>query len=247
MAKGYNPSEFCLVAFGGSGPLHAAELIEEMSIQKALIPKTPGLLAAYGLLTENMRRDFVQTYVMDISDDCAAILEKWFAALEKDADRWFDEEKIEQSLRSREYFLDMRYKGQNHEIRVPVTLQDITSAQTLRAAFTAAYERLYSFSSKDTVQIVNFGLSALGDIVYPVIVRDEYAGEDASAAVIGSRHVYEGGGQYADYILYDREKLHNGNVIQGPAIVEQMDSTTIVLSNQKATVDEFLNMIIERK
>ena len=128
-----------------------------------------------------MRRDFVQTYVMDISDDCAAILEKWFAILEKDAEKWFDEEKIDASLRSREYFLDMRYKGQNHEIRVPITMKDIASAQTLRDAFTAAYERLYSFSSKDTVQIVNFGLSALGDIVYPVIVKDEYAGEDPSA------------------------------------------------------------------
>ena len=247
VAKGYNPSEFCLVAFGGSGPLHAAELMEEMSIQKALIPKTPGLLAAYGLLTENMRRDFVQTYVMDISDDCAAILEKWFAALETEAEQWFEQEKIEPSLRKREYFLDMRYKGQNHEIRVPVTMEDIASAQTLRDAFTAVYERLYSFSSKDMVQIVNFGLSALGDIVYPVIVKDPYAGEDASAAIIGSRRVYEGNGQFADYILYDREKLHNGNVIQGPAVIEQMDSTTIVLSNQKATVDTYLNMMIQRK
>ena len=247
VAKGYNPSEFCLVAFGGSGPLHAAELMEEMSIQKALIPKTPGLLAAYGLLTENMRRDFVQTFVMDISDDCAAVLEKWFEKLEQDAKLWFDQENIAENLRSREYFLDMRYKGQNHEIRVPITMADITSAQTLRSAFTAAYERLYSFSSNDMVQIVNFGLSALGDIVYPVIVKDEYAGEDPFAAVIGSRHVYEGGGKFADYILYDRDKLHNGNVIQGPAIIEQMDSTTIVLSNQKATVDEFLNMMIERK
>ena len=247
VAKGYNPSDFCLVAFGGSGPLHAAELMEEMSIQKALIPKTPGLLAAYGLLTENMRRDFVQTFVMEISDDCAAILEKRFADLEQDALAWFEEEKIDPALRRREYFLDMRYKGQNHEIRVPVTLGDVASAQTLRDAFTAVYERLYSFSSKDTVQIVNFGLSALGDIVYPVIVKDAYAGEDPSAAVIGSRHVYQGGGQYADYILYDREKLHCGNVIQGPAIVEQMDSTTIILPGQKATVDQFLNMMIERK
>ena len=247
VAKGYNPSEFCLVAFGGSGPLHAAELMEEMSIQKALIPKTPGLLAAYGLLTENMRRDFVQTYVMDISDDCAAVLEQWFATLEQDAQRWFDQEGIAENLRSREYFLDMRYKGQNHEIRVPITMADITSAQTLRSAFTAAYERLYSFSSNDMVQIVNFGLSALGDIVYPVIVKDEYAGEDPTGAIIGSRHVYEGNGKFADYTLYDRDKLHNGNVIQGPAIIEQMDSTTIVLSNQKATVDEFLNMMIQRK
>jgi len=247
VAKGYNPSEFCLVAFGGSGPLHAAELIEEMNIKKALIPKTPGLLAAYGLLTENMRRDFVQTFVMELSDDCAAILEKQFAALEKEADAWFEEEEIGEEMRSREYFLDMRYKGQNHEIRVPIQPEDSKSAETLKAAYTKAYERLYSFSSDDMIQIVNFGLSAIGDIVYPVITEDEYAGEDPSAAIIGSRNVYEGNGKYADYILYDKEKLRNGNIIQGPAIIEQMDSTTIVLSTQKATVDKYLNMMIERK
>ena len=247
VAKGYNPSDFCLVAFGGSGPLHAAELIEEMTIKKALIPKAPGLLAAYGLLTENMRRDFVQTYVMDLSDETKAVLDRQFRALEADAEAWFAEEKIEPSQRHREYFLDMRYKGQNHEIRVPIQIEAIDSAAALRAEFIKAYERLYSFSSDDAVQIVNFGLSALGDIVYPVVTKDEYAGEDPSAAVIGSRHVYEGNGKFADYILYDRDKLRCGNVIQGPAIIEQMDSTTIVLSNQKATVDTYLNMMIERK
>ena len=247
VAKGYNPTEFCLVAFGGSGPLHAAELMEEMSIQKALIPKTPGLLAAYGLLTENMRRDFVQTFVMDLSDDCAATLEKRFAELHVEADKWFDVEKIAPEMRSKEYFLDMRYKGQNHEIRVPITMDQLTSAQTLRAAYIKAYEQLYSFSSDDAIQIVNFGLSALGDIVYPTIPKDAYAGEDASAAIIGKRNVYVGNGKYEDYILYDRDKLHNGNVIMGPAVIDQMDSTTILLSNQKITVDEYLNMMIERK
>ena len=247
VSKGYNPGDFCLVAFGGSGPLHAAELMEEMSIGKALIPKTPGLLAAYGLLTENMRRDFVQTFVMDLSEETKTILEKRFCELEREADAWFDEESIAPEQRHREYFLDMRYKGQNYEIRVPVEAEAIGSAGTLRAEFIKAYERLYSFSSDDEVQIVNFGLSALGDIVYPTVVKDEYAGEDASSAVVGSRRVYEGGGKFADYTLYDRAKLRNGNVVCGPAVIEQMDSTTIVLSGQKATVDPYLNMMIERK
>ena len=246
VAKGYNPSEFCLVAFGGSGPLHAAELIDEMMIKKALIPKTPGLLAAYGLLTENMRRDFVQTNVMEVNDQCHNVLEKQFNLLERDADIWFDEEKIDSEKRSREYFLDMRYKGQNHEIRVPIDKTIISSADKIREEFTIAYERLYSFSSDDAVQIVNFGLSAIGDIVYPVINEDEYDGEDSSKALIGTRRVYEGNGEYSDYGLYDREKLRNGNIIYGPAIVEQMDSTTIILGSQKATVDKYLNMMIER-
>ncbi len=247
VAKGYDPSGFCLVAFGGSGPLHAAELIEDMLISRALIPKTPGLLAAYGLLTENMRRDFVQTNVVELSEDSAKILEKQFSALEKDAEKWFAEEDIPQERQRREYFLDMRYKGQNHEIRVPLQRQDAGDADRIKAAFTEVYERLYSFSSKDAVQIVNFGLSAIGDIVYPKIITDDYAGEDPSSAIIGSRSVRESATESADYTLYDREKLHYGNIITGPAIVEQMDSTTIILPGQTARVDKYLNIIIERK
>ena len=245
VAKGYNPSDFCLVAFGGSGPLHAADLMEEMNIRKALIPPRPGLLAAYGLLTENMRRDFVQTFVTEISDETEALLQKQFAALRQEAAAWFEEERIDPSVRRLEYFLDMRYKGQNHEIRVPVDEKTADSAAALKEAFTQAYERLYSISSNDAVQIVNFGLSAVGEIVYPRLVEEAPAGADASAAVTGSRCVREEGGRMTDYTLYDRDKLHNGNVILGPAIVEQMDSTTLILPGQKATVDRYLNMMLE--
>lgn len=247
VAKGYDPSNFCLVAFGGSGPLHAAELIEDMLISRALIPKTPGLLAAYGLLTENMRRDFVQTKVIELQEGTVQILAEQFTALEADAEKWFDDEDIPKENRRREYFLDMRYKGQNHEIRVPVDRETLKDISGIRDAFTEVYKRLYSFSSKDAVQIVNFGLSAVGDIVYPKIVADAYSGEDASLAVIGSRSVRESEDSFAEYTLYDREKLHYGNIITGPAIIEQMDSTTIVLMGQTAKVDAYLNIIIERK
>ena len=247
VSKGYNPSELCLVAFGGSGPLHAAELIEEMAINKALIPKTPGLLAAYGLLTENMRRDFVQTCVMDLSENCEKTLTEQMDKLKKEAELWFEQENISKSLRYVNYFLDMRYKGQNYEIRVPVNEEQLSSASNLIKEFKSSYERLYSFSTDDVIQIVNFGLSATGDIVYPVIKEDGYAGKNAENAVIGARKVYDDNGDTCDYTLYDREKLHNGNIIYGPAIIEQMDSTTIVFANQKATVDKHLNIMIERR
>ena len=109
--KGYNPSEFCLVPFGGSGPLHAAELIEELMIEKSLIPKAPGLLAAYGLLTEDMRRDFVQTHVMNCEGGFYEILNKEFRRLEDEAETWFDKEGIDKEKRRMEYFLDMRYSN----------------------------------------------------------------------------------------------------------------------------------------
>ena len=184
---------------------------------------------------------------MDLSENCEDILSKQMDKLKKDADLWFEQESIDASLRRRSYFFDMRYKGQNYEIRVDVDENDYACADKLIQAFKAAYERLYSFSTDDTVQIVNFGLSATGDIVYPVVKEDAYAGENPEAAVIGTRKVYGDGGEALDYTLYDREKLHNGNIVYGPAIIEQMDSTTIVFPNRKATVDKYLNMMIERR
>ncbi|MBR4024280.1 MAG: hydantoinase/oxoprolinase family protein [Firmicutes bacterium] len=245
--KGYNPSEFCLVPFGGSGPLHAAELIEELMIEKSLIPKAPGLLAAYGLLTEDMRRDFVQTHVMNCEGGFYEILNKEFRRLEDEAETWFDKEGIDKEKRGMEYFLDMRYQGQNHEIRVPFSFDDSSDENSVRKAFTEAYERLYSFSSDDMVQIVNFGLSAIGDIVYPAVPEDEYHGEECSAAVTGERKVYIGSGEFENYKIYDRDLLGNGNIVHGPAIVEQMDSTTIIPNGMKGTVDKNLNIMLERE
>lgn len=243
--KGYNPSDFALVAFGGAGPLHAAELMEELSMPMSIIPKTPGLLAAYGLLTEDMRRDFVQTSVMDLGQTDFSVITTMYDRLEHDADVWFDKEQIPMDERGLEYYLDMRYKGQNYEIAVPYD-KSIQNVEALRERFTETYLRLYSYSSEDEVQIVNFGLSAIGRISKPRIEREDYVGEDSSSAIMGERMVLLEDGSRENYMLYDREKLHCGNVINGPAIVEQMDSTTIILNNQKAVVDEYFNMIITR-
>ena len=243
--KGYNPSDFALVAFGGAGPLHAAELMEELSMPMSIIPKTPGLLAAYGLLTEDMRRDFVQTSVIDLGQTDFSVITTMYDRLEHDADVWFDKEQIPMDERGLEYYLDMRYKGQNYEISVPYD-KSIQNVEALRERFTETYLRLYSYTSADEVQIVNFGLSAIGRISKPRIEREDYVGEDSSSAIMGERMVLLEDGSRENYILYDREKLHCGNVINGPAIVEQMDSTTIILNNQKAVVDEYFNMIITR-
>ena len=243
--KGYNPSDFALVAFGGAGPLHAAELMEELSMPMSIIPKTPGLLAAYGLLTEDMRRDFVQTSVMDLGQTDFSVITTMYDRLEHDADVWFDKEQIPMDERGLEYYLDMRYKGQNYEISVPYD-KSIQNVEALRERFTETYLRLYSYTSEDEVQIVNFGLSAIGRISKPRIEREDYVGEDSSSAIMGERMVLLEDGSRENYMLYDREKLHCGNVINGPAIVEQMDSTTIILNNQKAVVDEYFNMIITR-
>ncbi|MCI8465951.1 MAG: hydantoinase/oxoprolinase family protein [Lachnospiraceae bacterium] len=243
--KGYNPTDFALVAFGGAGPLHAAELMEELNMPMAIIPKAPGLLAAYGLLTEDMRRDFVQTNVLDLNHIPFSTITDRYERLEREAAVWFEKEQIPEEERELEYYLDMRYKGQNYEIAVTFDKR-LTSMEQLKERFTETYLRLYSYSSADEIQIVNFGLSAIGHIAKPRTAREDYVGEDASGAVMGSRMVLMEDGSREKYLLYDRERLHCGNVVLGPAIVEQMDSTTIILKNQKAVVDEYFNMVITR-
>ncbi len=243
--KGYNPTDFALVAFGGAGPLHAAELMEELNMPMAIIPKAPGLLAAYGLLTEDMRRDFVQTNVMDLNHILFSAITDMYWRLEGEAESWFEKERIPEEERELAYYLDMRYKGQNYEIAVNFD-KEIASMEQLKERFTETYLRLYAYSSADEIQIVNFGLSAIGHIAKPRTAREDYVGADSSGAVMGSRMVLMEDGSREKYLLYDREQLHCGNVVFGPAIVEQMDSTTIILKNQKAVVDEYFNMVITR-
>lgn len=246
VAKGHNPSDFSLVAFGGSGPLHAAELLNEMLFEKVIVPYTPGLLAAYGLLTENLRRDFIQTYVIDLAEDTLFEVINQFGKLESNARDWYKQESIPTRKQRSEYFLDMRYKGQNHEIRVPITAEKLHSIEEIHNEFSDAYKRLYSFCSDDRVQIVNFGLSAMGDITKPAVAEAEYSGEDAANAIIGQRDVYDSSDKIQQYVLYSRDRLKNGNVIGGPAIVEQMDSTTVIMAGQTGRVDRYLNIIISR-
>ena len=171
VAKGYNPERFLPGSLWRLRPASCGRADGRDDDSKALIPKTPGLLAAYGLLTENMRRDFVQTKVTDLHGDSFAVLRKEFCILETEAAAWFDSEEIPAEKRALEYFLDMRYKGQNHEIRVPLDMKEVKDSGAIAEAFIKAYERLYSFSTDDMMQIVNFGLSAVGDIVYPVITE----------------------------------------------------------------------------
>ena len=243
--KGYNPEDFDMVAFGGAGPLHAAELMRELNIRKAIIPRTPGLLAAYGLLTEDVRKDFVRTNVINIDKTDFKSIYEIFNELKSQAEDWFDFEKIPSSRRVVRLFLDMRYLGQNYEIEVEYDEDSIKNNEDLINAFNTKYKKIYLYCYDDPIQIINFNLTAVGTINKPNIVKGKISGEDASKAVIGERKVSTDNNGFEKYKLYDRDKLEPGNVVVGPAIIEQMDSTTIILSGQSGKVDEYYNIAIE--
>ncbi len=245
--RGHDPRDYMLAAFGGAGPLHAARLARELDIARVLIPRNPGIFCALGLLMTDLRADFATTRLTTLAPDAAAAVEDAFTTLRGQAEAWFAAEGISERQVART--VDMRYAGQNYEL--PVALPDgaVTQASldALAAGFAAAHQRMYGFVAEgEAVQLVTFRVEATGLVSRARFRAEADAGPDASGAIAGTREVWlpEAGG-FVACPVYDRERLQAGNRFAGPAIVEQMDATTLVLPGMVATVEPYLNMVLE--
>ena len=237
--KGYDPRAYTMVAFGGAGPLHAAALARDLGVREVLVPPTPGILCALGLLVEPLRLDLVRTRVQLLETLTAAELDHLFADMAAEGAAWLDGEAVPAARRRLLRALDMRYLGQNFELTVPAPPGGPGAPEALRAAFLGEHERVYGYAAPDEpVQIVAVRLTALGEpeaLALPP--RPLAPGPSPEAARAGERPVYfdEPGG-FAPTPIYRRERLLAGHELTGPAIVEQMDSTTVVLPGQRARV-----------
>jgi len=246
--KGYDPRAYTLVAFGGAGPLHAATLARDLGMRQVLVPPTPGILCALGLLVEPLRLDLVRTRVQLLDALTLPEIRQWFADLEADAATWLDREGAAPERRQMLRAFDMRYVGQNFELSVgaPPALWSGDLA-ALRDAFLREHERVYGYAAADEpVQLVALRLTALAELdplVLPPLARA--AGPDPAAARIGERPVYfEEARAFVPAPIYRRERLRAGHRLAGPAIVEQMDSTTVIPPGQEAVVDERANLLL---
>ena len=244
--KGYDPRAYTMVAFGGAGPLHAAALARDIGIRQVLVPPAPGILCALGLLVEPRRLDLVRTRVGLLDAAFAADVARLFDELEAEARAWLEREGVTSARRRITRAFDMRYLGQNFELRVPEPAER-GDVEALRRAFLREHERVYGYAADDEpVQVVNVRLTALGDpepLDLPAVAAASKP--DPGAARVGERPVwFDETGAFTPTPVYRREKLLAGHTIPGPAIVEQMDSTTVVLPGQSATVDTHGNLLI---
>jgi len=247
--RGHDPRDYTLVALGGAGPLHAARLAKELEIRRILVPRTPGIFCALGLLLTDLRADFARTRLSLFTPDSLPDIDDAFAILLRRADEWFEREAIAPADRRTARTVDMRYAGQNYEIAIPLPDGPVGPATyaALADGFAAAHQRLYGFVAADEpVQLVTFRVEATGVVRKAEFRPQPDAGPDASAAVMGYRDVWiaEAAG-FVSCPVYDRDKLLAGNRIAGPAIVEQMDATTLVLPGMAARVEPYLNLILE--
>jgi N-methylhydantoinase A len=247
--RGHDPRDYALVAFGGAGPLHAARLAKELDIGRIVVPRSPGILCAMGLLLTDLRADFAVTRVHTLATAALADIADAFRVLAGQADAWFAEVHIEAAARRIMRTADMRYAGQNYELAIPLADGPLgpASLQALADAFAAAHQRMYGFIAEDDpVQLVTFRIEAAGIVPKATFKPQPDAGPDAASAIIARRDVWlpEAGG-FVTCPIYDRDRLRAGNQIVGPAIVEQMDATTVVLPELVARVEPYLNLILE--
>jgi N-methylhydantoinase A len=247
--RGHDPRDYTLMAFGGAGPLHAARLARELDIKRILVPRNPGILCAMGLLLTDLRADFAATRLLPLEPGVLGEIESAFAALNTQAEAWFAHEEIAADARRLLRTVDMRYAGQNYELAIPLPDGPITpkTLDVLAQGFADAHQRMYGFlADNEPVQLVTFRLEATGLVSKATLKAHPAAGEDASHAIRESRDVWLAeSGDFVACPVYAREELKSGNRFSGPAIVEQMDATTVVLPGMNARVDPYLNLILE--
>jgi N-methylhydantoinase A len=214
-----------------------------------LVPPAPGILCALGLLVEPLRLDLVRTRVGLLDSMAVADLADVFAGLEAEATAALDREAVPPPRRHLARALDMRYLGQNFELAVPAPPALWSGdREALRRAFVAEHARVYGYAADDEpIQIVNVRLTALGapdPLGLPVVARAARADPGEARAGARAVHFDEAGG-FVVTPIYRRERLLAGHRVDGPAIVEQMDSTTVIPPGQHATVDAHANLLID--
>ncbi|WP_440412488.1 hydantoinase/oxoprolinase family protein [Neorhizobium petrolearium] len=251
--RGHDPAKFVAVPFGGGGALHAGSLIKDVGLQAALVPRFPGVTSALGCVIADIRHDQVQTVNLTVAALDTEVLDKRMVA-EAEAARQIVEEAGLQIERIDVIFeLDMHYVGQTHTVSVPlpVTVENGSTGVTreiVQAAFDAAYQSSFSRLLPGLqAKIVNLRTSAIGrrpHFSLGALVPEP--GTTVEQAKRGNRPVWFDGGWH-DTAIYARLELPVGAVIQGPAILEQPDATVLVDPDLMARVDDFGNVIMERK
>jgi N-methylhydantoinase A len=248
--RGFDPREFVLVAFGGAGPLQANAIAADVGIREVIIPMSPGVSSALGLLLADLKHDFVRTYIRLLNKVDLDFINATFRTFE---DRGREALRVERVPDDKQSFLcemDMRYAGQSFELKVPLLASrvDEQMLQSLEDIFHTLHERAYGHSTPgEPIEVVNLRLTAKGIIPKPKIKRLAYSHDEVARALKGRRDVcFSPIDGYVMTPIYDRYQLLAGSTITGPTVIEEFDSTIVVLANFSASVDEFGSVHIVR-
>ena len=249
--RGHDPRDFVLMCFGGAGPMHGCALAEELNNTKIVIPHNPGLFSAYGLLAADFKNNLVKA-IMKLMDEVEVKkVETAFEKLESKGTKLLEMQRVQKVNMRFIRQMDLRYFGQSYELEIPTSkpFNEKILDQTVDM-FHKRHLAVYGYAVKDEpVELVNVRLIAVGLVQKPKLVEKPLHGEKPlKGAVIAERKVFFE--QVNDFIqtpIYRREKLKAGNMIDGPAVIEQYDATTVAYPNWTALVDTFGNIVLSIK
>lgn len=239
--RGYDPRDFALVAFGGAGALHGAALARDLAIPTVIVPPHPGVTSAMGCLLVDIRHDLMCTWLADAAAAEAGDIEREFKALETEARERLAHEGVAPGDMVLTRSIDMRYGGQWRSLTVPAGAP-FTDVGAAVEAFGAAHEREYNYRRDGAVvEIFRLNLTAVGVTPKAELARHAPGGDMPEPR--SHRDVVFDEGTHPTPI-YWRETLPSGAVVEGPAVLEQLDSTTLVPPGARAEVDPWLNLVI---
>ncbi|MCD7865904.1 MAG: hydantoinase/oxoprolinase family protein [Clostridiales bacterium] len=249
--RGFDPREFALFACGGAGSLHACSVARELGMKHVIIPLNPGALCAVGLVNTDLMYDYSKTEMQLSTKADLAALQRDYAALEEEA--W--EKLLEDGMSAEEIVIqrvaDCRYEGQGYEMRVPVIGGSVTedTIEKMKESFHEAHKKQFGRSYRQVaVEIVNIRVIGTGKIEDLEPIRIEHGDGDVSRAVTGERNVtfkVNGKPEHRMTKIYDRSLFRSGDEIQGPAIVNQMDTTIVIEPDCVGHVNDFGIIVID--
>ena len=243
--RGHDLRDFMLLAFGGAGPLHAGRIAADLGMAGIVVPLYPGVYSAMGLVMSDVKHDYIRSRLTALSKVSEAEVNAVFAELEGRAHKELAEEHFEPGQTQIEYALDMRYAGQGYELtlscKAPLAPGDLA---TLRANFDEEHRKMFGHTApEEPVEIVSYRLRGVGRVPPVEIPKFKPTGTPLSAALREMRRA-RFDGKTVECPVYQRERLDVGATFTGPAIVDQLDCTTVVPPGQTVRIDEYRNMII---
>lgn len=244
--RGYDPKDFSLVAFGGAGPLHAVELARALGCRAVIIPRHPGLLCALGLLATDLQFDFARTALQRGPDYDFQRMDRIWRELTAEAGEALAREGVPPDRHRFTRLADLRYAKQGFElsIEVPSGGLDSTWAARLTESFHALHERLYTFAQRaQPVEVVTLRLRAIG-LVEKIALPEVASAAGSTPSACDHRTVHLDGTRHGKVPVYRRDTLLAGHLLRGPAVIDQLDTTSLLFPEQTAEVDWYGNLTV---
>ena len=246
--RGHDLRDFHLLAFGGAGPLHAARIAENLGMAGVVIPLFPGVYSAMGLLISDVKHDYVRSKMSPLVDTKLDGVTEIFDELEGLARKDLGEEEFSEERIAIERAIDMRYAGQGYELTIPCPASlNSDSMQALRAEFDKQHEKMFGHTApNEAVEIISYRLRGIGRVP-PVKLREFAAQRISLEKALRETRAARFEGKTLDCPVYQREQIDVGVEVSGPAIVDQLDCTTVIPPGHRARVDKFKNLILAKE